>query len=118
MFKGEGINDRIVFDQEQLDILIRYIADNPRRLLIKRLYPDLFRRNLSVNINGDVVDCVGNMFLLRKPLMAVHVRRKWSAGEVEAYKARCIEAALNGVVLISPFIHWLFKNVCFTSTYL
>lgn len=105
VFRGEGINDRIVFDQEQLDILIRYIADNPRRLLIKRLYPDLFRRNLSVNINGDVVDCVGNMFLLRKPLMAVHVRRKWSAGEVEAYKARCIEAALNGVVLISPFIH-------------
>lgn len=105
VFKGGGIHDRIVFDRQQLEILERYIADNPRRLLIKRKYPDLFRRNLSVKINDDLVDCVGNMFLLRKPMLAVHVRRKWNDAERAFYKARCIGAMRQGMVLVSPFIH-------------
>lgn len=105
VFKGCGIHDRIVFDRQQLEILERYIADNPRRLLIKRKYPDLFRRNLSVKINDDMVDCVGNMFLLRKPMLAVHVRRIWNAAQAQDYKAKCISAMSQGVVLISPFIH-------------
>lgn len=105
VFKGRGINDRIVFDRQQLETLQRYIDDNPRRLLIKRKYPDLFRRNLSVQINDDMIDCVGNMFLLRKPMLAVHVRRKWNATETEAYKWKCIRAMRQGMVLISPFIH-------------
>lgn len=105
VFKGCGIHDRIVFDHRQLELLERYIEDNPRRLLIKRKYPDLFRRNLSVKINGDMVDCVGNMFLLRKPMLAVHVRRKWNAAETASYKARCIGAMRQGMVLVSPFIH-------------
>ena len=105
VFKGGGIHDRIVFDRQQLEILERYIADNPRRLLIKRKYPDLFRRNLSVKINDDMVDCVGNMFLLRKPMLAVHVRRRWNDAETASYKARCIGAMRQGMVLVSPFIH-------------
>ena len=104
IFCGEGMNDRIVFDDRQQEILVRYISDNPRRLLIKRMMPDLFRRRLSVRIGNDVVDCVGNIFLLRKPMMAVHVRRRWSAAETEQYKALCIASAENGMVLISPFI--------------
>lgn len=105
VFRGCGMNDRIVFDDSQLQILKKYIDDNPRRLLIKRLYPDLFRRNLGVKINDDTIDCIGNIFLLRKPMMAVHVRRRWNIQEVQEYKARCIRAAAAGIVLISPFIH-------------
>lgn len=105
IFKGQGMNDRIVFDERQLDTLVRYIQDNPRRLLIKRMYPDLFRRHLSVSVNGETVDCVGNLFLLRKQLMAVHVRRKWGVAQAQEYKRQCILAARQGVVPVSPFIH-------------
>ncbi len=104
VFKATGLNDRIAFE-DRLELLSKYIDDNPRRLLIKRLHPDLFRRNLSVNIGGDKVDCIGNIFLLRKPLQIVHVRRKWSSDEQQEYKRNCIAVARQGAVLISPFIH-------------
>ena len=104
LFRGEGINDSIVFDDDRLDVLRKYIADNPRRLLIKRMFPDLFRRHLSVSIDGDVVDYLGNMFLLRRPMMAVHLRRRWNDAEKEQYKAMCISAAAQGIVPVSPFV--------------
>lgn len=68
------------------------------------MFPDLFRRHLSVSIDGDVVDCVGNMFLLRRPMMAVHLRRRWTDAEKEQYKAMCISAAAQGIVPVSPFV--------------
>lgn len=45
-----GYNDSIIKNKEQFEQMFRYIADNPRRLAIKRKMPDLFRvvRNLVV----------------------------------------------------------------------
>lgn len=86
LFLGRGLNDKIVFDEERLETLINYIRDNPRRLLIKREFPDLFRRNLSIKINDDTLDCVGNLFLLRKPMVAVHVRHHWTRQQNAEYK--------------------------------
>ena len=101
----EGITDSIVRGNGHYDILYSYICDNPRRLLMKRQYPDLFRRRLSITIGEVAYDAVGNMFLLRRPLVAVHVRRAWSKEEIEKYHAECCGKAENGYVLISPFIH-------------
>lgn len=105
VFKGKGINDRIIWDNQRYETVRNYINDNPRRLLIKRMNPDLFRRNLSVRIGDETIDCVGNMFLLRKPMLQVHVRRAWDSARVRDYKKYCIEEALDGTVLVSPFIH-------------
>lgn len=105
IFKGDGMTDSIVCDDRRYFILVNYIRDNPRRLLIKRLHTDLFRRNLSVRIGLDVIDCVGNMFLLRRPMKQVHVRRAWDQERVRAYREECLAEAAEGVVLVSPFIH-------------
>ncbi len=105
MFGRKGINDKIVFNRERLLTLFAYVVDNPRRLLLKRHYPDLFRRNLHLKINGDVVDCVGNLFLLRKPMLQVHVRRVWDEATVRQYCCGCVDLVGQGVLLISPFIH-------------
>lgn len=105
IFKGTGINDRIVFDKDRLETLVNYIKDNPRRLLLKRMHPDLFRRNLKVRINGETVDCLGNLFLLRRPMIAVHVRRAWDDSSKKQYRDSCVQIADGGIVLISPFIH-------------
>lgn len=105
VFDGRGINDRILSGRNQLDILSNYIADNPRRLLIKQLYPNLFHRNLGVRLAGHEFDCVGNVFLLRKPLFQVHVRRVWSGEETAAYIEKCQRLSRSGFVMVSPFIH-------------
>lgn len=105
LFLGRGLNDKIVFDEERLETLINYIRDNPRRLLIKREFPDLFRRNLSIKINDDTLDCVGNLFLLRKPMVAVHVRHHWTRQQNAEYKKQCLALSRMGAVLIFPFIH-------------
>lgn len=52
-FDLEGINDRILYGAGQLDILYNYIADNPRRYLIKKLHPDLFRRRSGIRFGNN-----------------------------------------------------------------
>lgn len=101
----KGITDSIVRGKGRYQVIYDYICDNPRRLLMKKLYPDLFRRRLAISIKGDVYDAVGNIFLLRRPLVAVHVRRAWSQEDTEGYQEKCRAMAANGSVLISPFIH-------------
>ena len=40
---AEGFQDTILFHEGQLDAMFRYLRDNPRRLAVKRLCPELFR---------------------------------------------------------------------------
>ena len=50
---AEGFQDTILFHEGQLDSMFRYLRDNPRRLAVKRLLPDLFkvRRNLAIPLS-------------------------------------------------------------------
>ena len=65
---AEGFQDTILFHEGQLDAMFRYLRDNPRRLAVKRLYPDLFkvRRNLELPSVG-YCSAIGNHFLLDEP---------------------------------------------------
>jgi hypothetical protein len=40
---AEGFQDTILFHEGQLDSMFTYLRDNPRRLAVKQLFPDLFR---------------------------------------------------------------------------
>ena len=42
-FWEDGYHDRILFHTGQLEAMMRYIHDNPRRALIKHTHPDLFK---------------------------------------------------------------------------
>lgn len=59
---------------------------------------------MGLTIGEFDMDSVGNIFLLRKPMMAVHVRRMWMATERLEYKKSCMDFSRQGGVLISPFI--------------
>lgn len=104
--------DRIIRDSDQFDRAVRYVDDNPRRYILKRRNPDLFRRHLNLRIEGRVYSAFGNMFLLRSiSLLPVRVHRRWSEQEFENYEKECIEKIENGAIPISPAIHKAEKKI-------
>ena len=101
----EGFNDRIIMHPNQLDTCRRYIEDNPRRLYIKKLYPDLFRRYNHLQIDNRHYAAYGNIFLLRDfERMQVVIHRADSSETRLLNKKRWLQCASNGGVLVSPFI--------------
>lgn len=101
----EGYNDRIVRKKGQLDTLIKYVRDNPRRLLIRRLHPELFSSRHTVFLNGSPFMTYGNILLLRHPVKeAVRISSKFTKEELEVRKAVWNEAIREQGVLVSPFI--------------
>lgn len=101
---AEGYNDRILQSKGQLQRMIDYIRDNPRRLLLKRANSPYFTIHRNITVAGHTFDAIGNLALLRSPLMAVHCRRHWSPAELQAYTTRCTEASQKDTILIGAFI--------------
>lgn len=101
----KNYNDRKVSRRQQLDILIKYVADNPRRLAIIKKFPDLFHRYNHIRIGNREFAAYGNIFLLRDfDRQAVMVHRGYTAYELAALENRWLHTAANGGVLVSPFI--------------
>jgi len=105
MLFARGFNDRLLIQEGQLERWLQYLADNPRRLLMKREHPDLFRVQRGLSIGGTTFSAIGNRFLLDRPLL-VQVQCSRSMTETEiAHKTRvCLTLARQGAVLVSPSI--------------
>lgn len=101
---AKGFNDSILTGQGQLHHMMSYVRDNPRRLLIKRQHSTFFAIHRSIRLAGTDFDAVGNLALLRRPLMAVHCRRHWTETEQQNFANKCLAAAESGTVLIGAFI--------------
>lgn len=102
---ARGYNDRLLLREGQLDTWLRYLADNPRRLLMKREHPDLFRVQRGLMIGGQSFSAIGNRFLLQRPyLLQVQCSRRLTEAEIQAKIAECVSAAAQGAVLVSPAI--------------
>lgn len=105
-------HDRIIFDQLQLSRSIRYVDDNPRRYLIKKLHPDLFKSYLHLGIGAREYAGYGNIFLLRQPyLLQVRVHRRWSEKEFFDYEEYCMKEIDRGAIPVSPAIHPVEKKI-------
>lgn len=91
-----------------LEKLRRYIADNPRRLLIRRLYPDLFQRvNILLGETEPplVLSAYGNINLLKDPCITpLIVSSRYTPEERAEWERRWNETARCGGVFVSPFI--------------
>ena len=82
---AEGFTDVILFHDGQLENQINYLADNPRRLEVKALFPELLTvaDEVSVALPGLSSDArgrfaaLGNRFLLKRPLVQVQVSRRF-----------------------------------------
>lgn len=101
---AEGYNDSILSGKGQLQRMIAYVRDNPRRLLLKRNNNALFAIQRKVAIAGYTLDAVGNTALLRPPHVAVHCRYRWTDDKKKEYIDECLKAAHEGTILIGAFI--------------
>lgn len=99
-----GYNDNILTGRGQLHHIMAYVRDNPRRLLIKQRCHQYFVIHRSIALAGMSFDAIGNLDLLRYPLLAVHCRRRWTEQETAAYIEYCHTASAGGSVLVGAFI--------------
>ena len=99
-----GYNDSILTGRGQLPHIMAYVRDNPRRLLIKQQCRQYFVIHRSINVAGMSFDTIGNLDLLRRPLLAVHCRRRWTEQETATYTDHCRTASASGTVLVGAFI--------------
>ena len=100
----KGFHDRPLTRKGQLQTMIAYLHDNPRRLFVRRHSAWAFELRRGVQVGAQVFDAMGNHTLLQRPLHAVHVRRRFSEQERRAYMNACILAARQGWALVGAFI--------------
>ncbi|MBP5366366.1 MAG: transposase [Bacteroidales bacterium] len=100
----KGYHDRILCHAGQLDNMIAYLRDNPRRLWLKKMFPNNFAVLRNVQYGSYCFSSVGNIWLLDCPMHAIHVRSRFSDEESRQYMNDCIRAARGGEVLVGAFI--------------
>ena len=102
---AKGFNDQILLRDGQLERWHNYLMENPRRLLMKRENPDLFRVQRGLEYAGQSFSAIGNRFLLERPVkLQVQCSRSISEEELKAKLNNCLRAGRQGAVLVSPAI--------------
>jgi REP element-mobilizing transposase RayT len=105
MLFARGYNDKLLLRKGQLEAWRHYLADNPRRLLMKREHPDLFRVQRNVEAGGITFSAIGNRLLLDYPnRLRVQCSRSLTEREITTKVAEYLTAARKGAVLVSPTI--------------
>ena len=100
-----GYNDKILVQAGQLKRWVDYLSDNPRRLLMKREHPDLFRVQRGLKVGALTFSAIGNRFLLQRPmLIQVQCSRHMTEEEIQNKVEDCLKVASQGAVLVSPSI--------------
>ncbi|MBR3454505.1 MAG: hypothetical protein IKH26_04195 [Bacteroidaceae bacterium] len=103
LFK-KGYNDSILIGEDQLERMVAYIYDNPRRLAIRRLQSDFFRVLEGIKVAGRVCSAQGNIELLRRPCAQVRVSRSAKSEDLEVALQHFLALGGAGTVLVSPCI--------------
>lgn len=102
---AKGFNDQILLRDGQLEHWLNYLKDNPRRLLMKRENPELFRVQRGLTFAGQSFSAIGNRFLLKRPVkLQVQCSRRITETELKAKLEASLQAARQGAVLVSPAI--------------
>lgn len=100
-----GYNDRILFFKGQLQRMLSYLDDNPRRLLLKRQHPEYFTQLGTINAAGLPMAAMGNPALLAAPTkLQVQCSRHLYPWEIEQRKQSFLAAGRKGAVIVSPCI--------------
>jgi REP element-mobilizing transposase RayT len=68
-FWAQGYVDLVLLRRGQLEKMIAYLCDNPRRLGVKREHPDLFKVLRNIEAKGMHFSAIGNHFLLEAPVL-------------------------------------------------
>ena len=117
-FFDDNFDDSICYRKGQLDNIIRYVKDNPRRAVMRAVYPHLFSRRQHISIGGQDYAAYGNLFLLRRPWKEQVFCHRWRMdGERRDYntpyettpefareRELWLRSARLGAVLVTPGI--------------
>ena len=102
---AHGYNDKLLLREGQLQRWLEYLRDNPRRLLMKREQPDLFRVQRGLQVAGQQFSAIGNRFLLERPVrLQVQCSRSLTDEQIAEKQALWLRQARSGAVLVSPCI--------------
>ena len=114
----DSYDDTICYRKGQLENIIRYVQDNPRRAVLRALQPDFFRRIQHITIDGADFAAYGNLFLLRRPWKEQVFCHRWqmdgdkrdystpyeTTDEFRHEREEWLDAAEDGAVLVTPGI--------------
>lgn len=102
-----GFNDKIAFKAGSKDAFYNYIADNPRRYLVKKCCPDYFYHKVMIEIEGRLCGLYGNLFLLDNPVKSfIKISRdKSKMPDLQERLQEWEETIRCNGVLVSPFIN-------------
>ena len=96
---------RTLAHKGQLDAMIQYIHDNPRRAMLKLQNPDLFILRRDTRVGGLCFTSLGNLFLLDYPdKQPVICSRSLSEQQISAQQAGVLHQAENGCVTVTAAI--------------
>ena len=103
---SRGYNDHILEGKDELERWFAYLRNNPRRLAMKRAYPDFFRVQFNITIGSQTYAAIGNRFLLDCPQKKqVQCSRSLTEKEIEGVTATMLQHSRRcGAVLVSPAI--------------
>lgn len=101
----EGFNDQILTSARSIDIIFRYIRENPMRLALRFRHPEYFCRRVCMTIGDSQYNAYGNLMLLANPFKEqVVIHRSDSPETRNRNRERWLHTAANGGILVSPFI--------------
>ena len=96
---------RTLAHKGQLDAMIQYIHDNPRRAMLKQLNPDLFVLRRDTRVRDLCFSSLGNLFLLDYPdKQSVICSRTLSEQQIAAQLTDVLHQAGNGCVTVTAAI--------------
>lgn len=108
----KGFNDRIITQRGQLDILHRYIRENPRRLAARKAHPEYFTRVNTLRIGEGTYSAYGNFQLLDFPSKEqIVIHRADTSETLRHNRDLWLYTAANRGVLVSPFISQAEKDI-------
>ena len=100
-----GYNDHILSNEGELERWCCYIADNPRRLYVRRQNAELFRVSFGLRIGRFQCSAVGNRYLLDYPqILQVQCSTHFYEEDIQKAVAGYMAAARSGTVLVSPSV--------------
>ncbi len=98
-----GYNDRILLHKGQLQRMLAYLDDNPRRLLLKRQHPEYFTRLAPLTAVGVQMQAMGNATLLTQCLKMLRLQcsRHLYQQEIDKEREKFLAAGRAGTTIIS-----------------
>ena len=96
---------RTLAHKGQLDTMIQYIHDNPRRAMLKQQNPDLFTLRRDTRVGELCFTSLGNLFLLDYPeKQPIICSRTLSEQQITAQQTDALYQAKNGCITVSAAI--------------